>query len=147
MKRLINKCFVEQNDNVFLQMFRYGCYGLITVSVCFLVLYFFTEIVGWHYLISNVLSFFVGLPVNYFLCKKFIFSTDIKNRKIEFVLYGVFSGIGLLIDSGVLYLLTDENLGNIYYLISKIFSSIVVFLWNFGSRKLMYVMYKLKRNI
>jgi len=139
MKNLINKYLVKQNDNIFLQMFRYVCYGMITVGVCFLVLYFFTEVIKLHYLISNVLAFLVGLPVNYFLCKKFIFSDGIKNKKLEFIFYGVFSGLGLLIDSGVLYLLTD--LANVYYLISKIFSSFVVFLWNFGSRKLMYIIY------
>ena len=139
MKQLINKCLVEQNDNVFLQMFRYACYGTITVGVCFLVLYFFTDIVGLHYLISNFLAFCVGLPVNYFLCKKFIFNTDLKKQKLEFVLYGIFSGLGLLIDSGVLYFLTD--IVSMYYLISKIFSSVIVFLWNFGSRKLMYVIW------
>ncbi|MDR3246283.1 MAG: GtrA family protein [Prevotellaceae bacterium] len=137
MKRLINNLFVNPSNNTFFQLFRYCFIGGFTAAVNFFFLYFFTDLCGIYYLVSNVFSFIIGLIVNYLLCKQFIFLVDFGNRLIEFLIYGFIGLVGLLFDTGLMYFFTEALC--FYYLFSKIISTAIVMLWNFTARKFLYI--------
>ena len=139
---MIRKLFLEDTDNWLIQLFRYFFAGGTAAGVNILFLYVFTDIFHLYYLISNVLSFIFGLITNYVLSKKFIFKADVGNKGLEFMVYGLIGVVGLVFDTGLLYFFTGF-LG-FYYMISKIFSTIIVFLWNFAARKLLYVIWEKK---
>ena len=48
--------------------------------------------------------------------------------------------IGLGLDTLFVWIFTDSL--KIYYMLSKIISTILVFIWNFGARKLLYKIIK-----
>ena len=134
---MIRKLFLEDTDNWLVQLFRYFFVGGTAAVVNIFLLYVFTDIFHFYYLFSNVLSFIFGLITNYVLSKRFIFKANVGNKSLEFTIYGLIGIIGLVFDTALLYFFTSY-LG-IYYVISKVFSTIIVFLWNFVARKLLYV--------
>jgi putative flippase GtrA len=138
MKKLINKLFFEETESVFAQLLRYSFVGGVAAVANFFFLFFFTDFCGMYYLVSNVLSFIIGLIVNYTLCKKFVFVSKYPNQKIEFLLYGVIGVVGLLFDTGLMYFFTEALY--FYYMFSKVFSTVIVLLWNFTARKILYIM-------
>jgi putative flippase GtrA len=138
MKKIINKLFVEDTTSVLIQLLRYSFVGGIAAAANFFFLFLFTDVCGVYYLVSNVLSFIIGLTVNYTLCKKIVFVTKYGNGKVEFLLYGAIGLIGLLFDTGLMYFLTDAV--HFYYMFSKVISTVIVLLWNFTARKFLYIM-------
>ena len=133
----INKLFREATDNTIIQFFRYLFVGGIAAVVNIGMLYVFTDIVHINYIISNVLSFTLGLFTNYILSKKFVFQgeTSISKTK-EFIIYAIIGVLGLGIDTFLVWLFTDVF--KVYYMISKLISTLIVFVWNFGARKVLY---------
>jgi putative flippase GtrA len=143
MKQLINKLFIEDTKNGFIQLLRYSFVGGIAAAANFLFLFLFTDVCGIYYLISNVLSFLIGLTVNYVLCKKFVFLVKTSNSKVEFLIYGVIGLAGLLFDTGLMYFFTEAML--FYYMFSKVISTLIVLLWNFTARKVLYIIIENKQ--
>lgn len=120
------------------QMVRYGAVGALAFAVDYGTLIFLTEVCGMYYLLSTVFAFCLGILVTYFGSMRFVFqqtSADHRTRDIvAFLLIGL---VGLGLTDLILYLLT-ERLG-IYYLLSKIVATGVVFFWNFFARKIYVV--------
>lgn len=137
MNSLLNKLFKDETDNLFLQFFRYGFVGGFSFLVDFFLLYFFSDFCGIYYLISAVLSFIISLIVNYILSIYWVFNKNkINNKVLEFNLFALIGIIGLVFTEILLYLFTDV-LG-MYYLVSKIISTIIVLFWNFFARRVMF---------
>ena len=105
------------------------------------MLFIFTHFLKLYYLISNILSFVLGLIVNYVLSKKFVFQeeTNISKTK-EFIIYAIIGVIGLGLDTLFVWLFTDIT--KMYYMLSKLISTAMVFIWNFGARKVLYKVIK-----
>jgi putative flippase GtrA len=57
-----------------------------------------------------------------------------ENRLLEFLLFTLIGFVGLGLNELFLWILTDLLL--IYYLLSKIITAIIVYLWNFFARKI-----------
>lgn len=137
MSLLLNKLFKDGTDNLFLQFFRYGFVGGFSFLVDFFLLYFFCDFCGIYYLISAVLSFIISLIVNYILSTYWVFNKNkLNNKVLEFNLFALIGIVGLVFTEILLYLFTDV-LG-MYYLVSKIFSTIIVLFWNFFARRVMF---------
>jgi len=139
--KVFNKIFINDTDNIFLQLLRYGFVGGIAAVVNIGMLYVFTDILSINYILGNVISFILGLIVNYILSKKTVFKkqTSISKSK-EFILYALIGVLGLGVDTLLLWIFTDKM--NMYYMVSKIISTILVFIWNFGARKVLYKIVK-----
>ena len=141
MKMDTKKLFRTKTNNTLIQFFRYIWVGGIAAIVNIGMLYVFTDILHLYYLFSNVLSFTLGLLVNYILSKKFVFQEKVTmNRMKEFIIYAIIGIIGLGIDTGLIWGFTSGL--SIYYLISKIISTMIVFIWNFVARKVFYKIIK-----
>jgi putative flippase GtrA len=123
-------------------MYEFSRYVLVGGSAAIVnigVLTILVEFCGLNFLLSNTCSFFAGLFVNYFLCKKFLFIKNTRIRKThEFFLYVIFSLLSLAFDNFLLWLFT--NIAGLFYVISKILSTAIAFWWNFLSRKLLNTM-------
>ena len=137
MKKLINKFFIQKTDNLLMQFIRYFFVGGIAAVVNVGLLFIFTEICNINYVISNIFAFIFGLIVNYCLSKKIVFTNENHvNKYFEFIMYAVIGVIGLGIDTLMLFIFTDKF--KIYYMLSKIISTMITFVWNFIARKLLY---------
>lgn len=120
-------------------MIRYSFVGGIAFAVDFGTLCLCTDGLGLHYLISGIIAFVLGLTVNYYLSLHWVFShkgsstTPVRKKGLEFILFALIGVVGLGLNTLILYLLTD--VAGFHYLVSKIISTIIVFMWNFVGRR------------
>lgn len=132
----IQYVFKEKTNNTFLQLFRYTFVGGFAFLVDFGTLFTLTEFLKIHYLVSAGIAFIFGLIVNYFLSVKWVFNNRVMdNRLLEFMLFTLIGFVGLLLNELFLWILTDIFL--IYYLLSKIVTTAIVYFWNFFLRKVL----------
>ncbi len=130
----LKSLFQGKTNSFFLQLFRYTFVGGLAFAVDFGALFLLTEHFKLHYLISAGISFILGLIVNYFLSVKWVFnSRTVKNHFLEFVIFSLIGLIGLGLNEFFLWIFTEKFL--MYYLVSKIVTAIIVYLWNFMARK------------
>ena len=128
---MINK-FIH--SKLFKQLFRFGIVGFTAFLIDAGLLYILTDFLHIHYLISSVISFTVSLIYNYILSIFWVFDVKKKQTYKEVLLFTILSVIGLGINQLVMYLGVD--LLNIYYMLCKIISTIIVMIYNFITRKI-----------
>lgn len=122
------------NKLVFKQFAQYVVVGGLAFLVDFAILYFLTDKAGLHYLASASIAFLVGLLVNYALCVVWIFEVRaIAHRGHEFAVFSIIGLVGLVLNNGLLYVLTDQ--AGLHYLLSKMFAAGVILIFNFGMRR------------
>jgi len=130
------RILIGRNDRLLVQLFRYTLVGGLAFLVDFGALYVLTEFGGLHYLASGALAFLLGLATNYLLSVRWVFSRrTFSNRWAELGLFSLVGLAGLGLNEIFLWLLT-ERIG-LHYLASKIVTTVLVYLWNFGVRKAM----------
>lgn len=122
MKKLIN------------QIAKFGVVGIIATLIDYILLFILTDVFKIYYMTSSIISFSASLIFNYIASIKWVFNVEHKQTYKDGLLFLIFSLIGLWINQEVMYL-TVEKLG-IYYMISKIFATGIVMVWNFITRKI-----------
>jgi len=128
------KVLLHRTDNLLIQFFRYGFAGGVAFSVDFGLLYILTDLFHIYYLVSAAISFIPGLTVNYLLSVHWVFNRRVMtNRKAEFVFFALIGLIGLGWNELFMWLFTE--VAGFYYLISKLFSTALGYLWNFTAKK------------
>lgn len=132
----IKGILIEPTENTFIQFFRYIFVGGVSFVADYVLLHIITEL-GVYYLVSGVISFIVGLWVNYALSKLLVFSkkTSGGEKAKEFTVFAVIAVFGLVITEGLMWIFT-EKLGW-YYMISKAVAAVIVLFWNFFMKKLL----------
>ena len=139
--RLIDVLFVAPTDNWFIQFFRYFFVGGFAFVVDYGLLVLLTEVFGLHYLVSATISFIAGLVVNYLLSTSWVFrKSTLENKWTEFLIFAIIGVVGLGLNNLLLYLFTDKL--NIHYMISKLLTTALVMVWNFGA--LMVILFNKK---
>lgn len=117
-----------------IQFFKYILIGGSAFLIDYSLLWILTEKFNFFYLISSAISFICGLIFNYILSIKWIFDKrKLRNKKLEFIFFSVIGIAGLAINQISIWFFTEKL--NIFYMYSKLFSSTIVLLWNFGVRK------------
>lgn len=122
MNKLVNK------------IFKFSIVGGIATIIDFVSLYIFKEFLNFNVILANTLSFTISVIYNYIASITWVFDVNKnKNKKVQFILFIIFSIVGLITNNIILYILTDKL--NIYYLISKIIATLFVMIFNFITRK------------
>ncbi len=117
------------------QIMKFGVVGVIAFLIDYGVLFVLTEFVHIHYLLSAMIAFTVSVIFNYIASMRFVFSgrQDLSKRK-EFLIFIVLSVIGLGINELFMWILVERV--HLFYMISKIFVTAIVMVWNFVTRKI-----------
>ena len=116
------------------EFIRYFAASALALAVDAGTLALLTSGLNIPYLISGGISFTLGIIVIYVLSVRWVFETRaMRDARSEFLLFAGVGLIGLLINEGVLALLT--GVFGFYYLLSKVASVVIVFTWNFIARK------------
>ncbi len=135
MKNELERLFIDETSNGYIQFFRYLFVGGLAFIVDFGLLWLLTELLSVHYILSATISFIVGLVTNYLLSVRWIFRKSRHSNKVtEFTIYSVIGVVGLLLNDALLYLFTDVI--GVHYLVSKLIATVLVMMWNFLGRKL-----------
>ena len=135
-KTIIKTLITSRTDNILIQLFRYTLVGGTAFIVDIGLLYLLTEYLYIHYIISASLSFIAGLLVNYIISTHWVFdkeSSIVTNKSLEFLFFSLIGIIGLGLNDALIWAFT-EFLG-LYYILSKIITAVLVYLWNFLARK------------
>ena len=141
LAKFFKDLFVSKTNNSLIQFVRYFFVGGVAAVVNIGMLYVFTDLFHIYYLVSNIFSFTLGLIVNYLLSKKFVFQDEKNiNKSKEFLIYAIIGVLGLGFDTLFMGLFTGVM--KIYYMLSKIISTMLVFIWNFVARKVFYKIIK-----
>jgi putative flippase GtrA len=140
-EKKIKYLFIEPSSNVAIQAFRAFFVGgfafVVDASVLWII-----SLTGLHYLICAVFGFIAGLAVNYILSIKFVFKEKAALGKFgEISVYITVSLVGLGLTEVLLWLFSD--VAGLYFMISKCITALLVFAWNFSSRK--YLLYRNKK--
>ena len=132
MKNLIEKLLKSEKTHV--QLIRYTFVGGIAFVIDFATLYFLTEFLNVYYLASASVAFVFGLIVNYILSIYFVFNKrSLKSKKTEFVIFAIIGVFGLVFNDVSIWFFTE--ILSLHYLASKIFATVITYLWNFFVRK------------
>ena len=116
------------------QILKFGLVGGTAFVIDYVLLYFCTEFLHIHYLISSIISFTVSVIFNYILSIKWVFDVKKKQDVKDFVIFIILSVIGLGINPLIMYVMVEKF--GVYYMFSKIVSTAVVMVYNFITRKI-----------
>lgn len=117
----------------FLKYLVAGGFGFVLDYGTLTLLY---EFLGLHYLVAATCGFLVGLIFVYISSNKWVFDTrKMQDRRTqEFLIFAVIGIIGLGLTNLFMWLLVDGL--DIHPLISKLFTTGAVLMWNYGARKI-----------
>ena len=134
MTAFLNKLLLKPTGNTILQLFRYGFVGGMAFLVDYTTLFCLTHYAGIPYLLSAIIAFIFGLIANYLISISWVFQHSRKMRVWqEFLFFAVIGVVGLGLNELIMYVVTD--IIHLHYMISKLFSTVIVFFWNFFARK------------
>jgi len=134
LRSLANKFIVEKTDHIFIQLFRYFFVSGFSLIVDFSTLFIFTSIIGIHYLISTVLSYSIGLFVNYMISVAWVFHTRrIQNPRAEFFIFAIIGILGLGLNVLIMWVWT--GLLGFFYLAGRIVSAAIGYVWKYFARR------------
>lgn len=132
--QLYSEIFKGKTSNTLYQLIRYTFVGGFAFVIDFTILFLLTEYMGINYLLSALFAFVIGLLTNYLLSRKWVFrDSSINNQYIEFSFFTLIGIFGLLLTEVLMWTFTD--LMGLYYIVSKLLVTIIVYLWNFFARK------------
>lgn len=126
--------FAQKDDRTVVQMFRYLFVAAAALAVDFTTLVLLTELFQVHYILAAIAGFALGIGINYVLSVRWVFkSRAFNSRRLELLAFVIIGAIGLLITALLMWVMTD--LLAVYYIVSKLLVTAVVFFWNFLARK------------
>ncbi len=127
--------FQPKTEKLLIQIFKFGIVGGVAFLIDFLFLYLFKEFCHFPVLVSNTLSFCISVIYNYIASVKWVFEINQeKDAKKQFILFIIFSVIGLLLNDLIMWVSTHQM--HIYYLLGKIIATFIVMVFNFITRKI-----------
>ncbi len=132
---LADRLMREKTDNVVVQLFRYFVVSGLSLVIDFCTLFAFTSLLHIHYLVSSVLSYSIGLVINYFISVRWVFNTrKYADRRKEFALFVIIGLLGLGINTLTMWLFTSVLA--LYYLLARVISAAIGYTWKYVARRL-----------
>ncbi len=133
--KLTRTLFKDKSSTLRTEIFRYTIVTGVSFIFDFGLLYLLTDILHLYYLLSAVISYGSGMAVNYSLSVKWAFGRrSMTNRMAEF---GVFIAIGVAgMGVNTLILWLWQGVLGLHYLLGRIVSAVIGFVWKFAARKL-----------
>lgn len=125
-----------KNGNLWIQVFRY----LVSGGVAFLVdaglLALLTECFGQHLLLLwTAIAFGAGLLTTYLFSIAWVFDNrSMRSRTAEVAIFVGIGIVGLGLTELLMWLFTGK--AGIHYLVAKVITTVIVFVWNFSAKKL-----------
>lgn len=136
IRELIEKLLKGRSGDIRIQAFRY----LVSGGTAFLVdaglLALLTELFGREQLLLwTAVAFCAGLLITYLFSILWVFDNrSLKSRTAEVAIFVGIGVVGLGLTELFMWLLADK--AGLHYLLSKIITTVLVFVWNFAAKKL-----------
>lgn len=135
LKKIMDKLMLGKTDHVLVQLFRYFVVSGLSLVIDFCTLFLFTDLLRIHYLVSSVLSYSIGLLLNYYISVNWVFgSRTYADRRKEFTIFVAIGIAGLGINTLVMWVCT--GLFSLYYLAARVISAAIGYTWKYAARRL-----------
>ncbi|PKL69639.1 MAG: glycosyltransferase family 2 protein [Methanomicrobiales archaeon HGW-Methanomicrobiales-1] len=119
------------------RVFKFGLVGISGIVVNMGVLWYLTDFVGFYYLIASLFAIELSIINNFIWNDLWTFKSkaghELSSRWHRLVAFHVVSAGGLVINMGVLFLLT--SVFGVYYLLSNLVGILLGFVWNFMANR------------
>ncbi|KAA6437749.1 GtrA family protein [Rufibacter glacialis] len=116
-----------------LQAVRFVLVGAFCAAFDFLLYALMVEFLGVYYVFATVFSTVIAIVLNYFLTRKWVFSSSKYSFKYEFSSFVLFSLVGLLLNLGLILLFVEKIQMN--PLLGKLLAIGLVSVFNYFSKK------------
>ena len=158
ISKWFNSLFIAETNNTFIQFFRSLFVGGVATVADFGILILFRELFHTSETVATVFGFIAGLTVNYVISTFWVFSkAKVSNRVFDFIAFAVIGIIGLGLTQLIIapfamegifgegFFVRKEIFGSLipvskYYIIGKLVSTVIVYIWNFCARK--FILYR-----
>jgi putative flippase GtrA len=117
------------------QLLRYVVVGAAAAIVDTSVLLFLAHKLGVHYQVAGIIGFCGGLLTNYALARIWVFPDRRHAPWKEFSLFAIIGVVGVGLNALILRVGVDGLHATL--VVAKITSLVMVFLWNFGARRVL----------
>ena len=125
----------EKTKKLLLQIFKFGIVGGIAFIIDYSIMVICKELFHFSVLLSAFFGFTISVIYNYIASVKWVFNVNQEKSKTKnFIIFVVFSVIGLILTEIIMWFGTD--IIKISYLIVKILATIIVMIFNFVTRKI-----------
>jgi putative flippase GtrA len=125
---------LQPTHRISIQIIRSLVVSVVALIFDFGLLVVFKQVFGINYLIAAAMSFLVGVVVNYTLSVSWVFANrKISSRHAEMLIFLIINAIGLGLNLIIIAFLVEWVHSD--YRLAKVFSTIVIFFWNFIIRK------------
>lgn len=120
---------------LFEQIIKFGIVGGLAFLIDYGIMVLCKEVFNFDVLVAAGFGFTVSVIFNYIASVKWVFNINENNSKSkQFIIFIIFSIIGLIITEIIMYIGTD--IMKISYLIVKVGATLIVMVFNFITRKL-----------
>ena len=135
LKEWIEALLKGKSGNLTVQVFRYLVSGGVAFLVDAGILALLTELFGQEYLLLwTAIAFAAGLLITYLFSILWVFDNrSLKSRSAEVTIFILIGVIGLGLTELFMWLFAGK--AGIHYMISKIITTVLVFIWNFAAKK------------
>ena len=137
-KKILDILKIKLNNKkrkLLLQIFKFLFVGGLAFLIDYISLIICKEVFNLSTLLASAIAFTISVIVNYILSVTWVFEVDeTKSKKQNFIIFIVFSILGLIITEIIMYLGSDVL--KISYLIVKIVATDIVMVFNFVTRKI-----------
>lgn len=113
------------------KVIRFGLIGASGMVIDYGSTYLCKEILLMNMYVSNLIGFTLAASSNYYLNRTIVFKNEARNHTRQYIGFVGISSVGLLLNSAIVWSLTDQWFHFNFY-ISKTVATGVVFFWNFS---------------
>ena len=125
-----------RNNTWILQYCKFAVVGITSLIVDYVFMVFLTEnsALGLDYFQASAFSYTLSVFVNYYLSMRFVFhGKEEMGRVKEASIFFILSLVGLLLNQAMMWIAVEVF--QIYYVVAKLLSTLLVTNYNFISRK------------
>ncbi len=117
------------------QIYKFLIVGIVNAILLLVLTIFFTEYLNIFYLLSSIIAYEITIILGFIVHEywTFVKVKKIKKSYVRFLKYNIFYFLGLLINLGFVFTLT--NFFELHYSSSQFIAIVIVFLFNFLTSK------------
>jgi len=115
---------------IFIKYFLVGGFAAF-IDISLFITFLHVLLIKWFW--AALISFIVATAVNYLLSVQYVFESGVRfEKRNEVTLVFLVSGVGLVLNQLILFF--GISILDIHPLLAKLFSTAIVFFWNFTVR-------------